>query len=81
MLQEINMYEFDNSLLVRRQEEKQLSLRALARLTKQVDPEGKGLSPMTVQRMNVGGEVNISSLLLVCEALNISPRSMFKRRV
>lgn len=73
------MNKFNFELLMRRRIAQGLTFRALSELTKQVDPHGKGVSPMTCQRLETGLRPSIDSLLLVSDALGISARSTFSR--
>jgi len=73
------MFKFENSLITKRRKYLKMTFRALHSKTVFIDPEGKGVSVMTCQRIESGIEPSIKHLILVCEALGISPRSTFVR--
>ncbi|MCP3663974.1 MAG: helix-turn-helix transcriptional regulator [Gammaproteobacteria bacterium] len=75
------MKEFDNSLIIRRRVEQNLTYRALSLKTLEVDEASQGISPMTCMRMErENSDPSIKSLILICAALGISPTSTFREK-
>lgn len=71
-------YKFSSELIKDRREKKKLSYRCLSGLTKDVDPEGDGVTAMTCSRIElIGADPKASTIFMICGALGISPRSTF----
>lgn len=68
---------YSSALIIRRYEERKLTLRKLTQLTKDIDPNNKGVSMGTIQRVLSGVECLPSNLCLICAALGISPSSTY----
>lgn len=67
------MYSYSFELVKRRFSEERLTLQALSTLT--------GIQIMTVQRIMKGTRVpDAEELVLICNALGISPRSLFAKK-
>ena len=70
---------FTVELLIKRRKQAKLSYRKLSELTKKIDPNGVGVSTMTCHRLEAGLKPSVDSLLLLCDALAISTKSLFYR--
>lgn len=72
------MFRFDSALIQKRRKAAGLSLAKLSVLTADLDPKGKGVSPMTCMRIEKdNADPTTSSLMMICSALGISPKSAF----
>ena len=72
----VQIIRFSNSLIIKRRVELGLSYRQLAQKTVDIDPDSKGVSQMTCQRVEQpDGKTSVDSLSFICAALGISPRS------
>ena len=78
----MNLKKYDKDLLVRQYKNSKMTMRAIQQKTVEIDPEGKGLSLGTIQRIISlrDFEPFPSSLCLICAALEVSPRSLFVDR-
>jgi hypothetical protein len=75
------MFVFDAKLIIKRMKQKDLNHKQLARLTKEVDIEGKGVSDMTCYRITRPFyDPRFSTISMVCLALELSPKSAMKER-
>jgi hypothetical protein len=75
------MYVFDAKLIIKRMKERELNHKQLARLTKKVDIEGKGVSDMTCYRVTRPFyDPRFSTISMVCLALDLSPKSVMIQR-
>jgi hypothetical protein len=75
----MKLKKYDKSLLVKQYKANGMTMRNIQKRTVELDPEGKGLSLGTIQRIISlrDFEPFPSSLCLICAALEISPRSLF----
>ena len=75
----MNLKKYDNTLLVKRYKGSKLTMRGIVERAKEIDPQGKGISLGTVQRILSlpGFEPFPSSLCLICAVFEISPASLF----
>lgn len=75
----MHLKKYDKSLLVERYKKSGITMRGIRNRTVEIDPEGKGISLGTIQRIISirDFEPFPSSLCLICAALEISPRSLF----
>jgi hypothetical protein len=75
------MYVFDAKLIIKRMKERELNHKQLARLTKKVDIEGKGVSDMTCYRVTRPFyDPRFSTISMICLALELSPKSVMIQR-
>ena len=73
------MYRFDHKRFSAIRKEKRLPLSAVVDITKEIDPEGKGISDATVHRLGrevVCDKVTTRNTILGCMAIGVSPRTM-----
>jgi transcriptional regulator with XRE-family HTH domain len=71
-------YELKNNPFRDRRMELRYSYRELVKKIKEDDPEGKGISTMTVYAAEKNlNSIKLKSFLMLCNALNISPRTFF----
>lgn len=73
------MNKFDSKIIYKRRIQAKLSYRSLSALTRNLDPENKGVSAMTCHRIETDLKPSIVSLMLICDALGISAKSTFSR--
>lgn len=72
------MIVFTPELIIKRRLIKKISYRSLAKTTAEIDPEGEGVSAMTCMRIETErGDPKVSSVILICAALGISPKSTY----
>lgn len=71
------MQVYSNKIIVKYYNASKMTLRQMSEKTKEVDPAGSGLSAMTVHRILKGDRPVIDSVCIMCEALGISPKSVF----
>jgi hypothetical protein len=75
------MFVFDAKLIIKRMKQRELTHKQLARLTKKVDIEGKGVSDMTCYRVTRPFyDPRFSTISMICLALEISPKSVMIKR-
>ena len=76
------MFEFNSGLITRARTKLGLRYIDLSNLTKTIDPEGAGVSEMTCRRIEefAGYSPNVRSIILISEALQISPRSLLVKK-
>jgi len=74
------MYTIKPEMFKEKRKKMRHSYRSLSDETKRIDKRGKGVSKTTCVRVEtVPEELNTRSLLLICEALEISPRTIFRK--
>lgn len=76
----MDLKEYSPELIINRYNEKKMTMRSIVEETKRIDPDGKGISIGTVQRIISGSEALPSTICLLCAALDISPKSTYVSR-
>lgn len=74
------MDKLNYELIRNKRKELHLSLQKVAVSTKEIDPEGKGISQMTIQRLEKGStKVSARALILIGEVIGTSVKTMFSK--
>ena len=68
---------YDNGFIAAKMEKMKIKDKDLVELTKEIDPDGKGLAPMTCRRARLGEQVSLETLFMICCALGVKPESPF----